>query len=331
MAVRALRFGGLRGFVYLFVWASLLGWPAREAYADPCPGGVLPQNLIGVAQNPLFSGFSANYPWAAMVTWAAVPGIGGTVYGLDAECFDLAEGVMAAPAAGASPVSATVDWNFLDGYLFGRQNAFVTPEAGATGSPFASAQSEFGFRDIFDVTSQGTDPVQLDFSIEFSGVWSEPLCFQGSFRNQPIDQFHLYIRDVTPPPSTSILRASLTTPVDKIGVHPIAGDYSVTILPNTTVVVDLYFLLSVSAPSNTLFENEVCPGGESIAQLDAPSHGLLITFSTPSSGVTIVPRSGIDYSSTVPEPTHGLLAGLAALGLLARRRHGHGHGRKSIC
>ena len=172
------------------------------------------------------------------------------------------------------------------------------------------------------MTSEGTDPVQLDFSVDFSGVWSQELCFQGRFRNQPVDQFHLYIRDITPPPTSSILRASLSTLPDKIGVQPFAGDYSVTIRPNTTVVVDLYYRLSTSAPSNTLFENEVCPGGESIADLDAPTHGLSITFSTPSPGVTIVPRSGINYSATVPEPTHGLLSGVVVLGLLARRVFG---------
>jgi hypothetical protein len=46
----------------------LLCLKPRPAEAAPCPNGVLPQSLLGLASNPIYSGFSAHSPYAAMVT-----------------------------------------------------------------------------------------------------------------------------------------------------------------------------------------------------------------------------------------------------------------------
>jgi hypothetical protein len=80
-----------------------------------------------------------------------------------AECYDLGNGVSVDPSIGSTATSASLDWTFDVGYLFGEHTADISESAAAAGISGATAQSEFGFRDIFDVSSAGTEMVQLDF------------------------------------------------------------------------------------------------------------------------------------------------------------------------
>jgi hypothetical protein len=217
--------------------------------------------------------------------------------------------------------NAQYDAAVLDGRLELAALAGVSqPEAIDNVVAGSNAEVELGFREVFDVASGelGMQDLQIDWSL--AGSWSQAGCSGGEFHQPPYRELRLKV--FSDPPVGSIIEV---LDIHFTGDDVLAFDRLDTaqVHPNGIVYVDVWFKVRAYVQRVTVFGDppEACYGGDSNADFSGPGEGLSIAFHNPTANVAIVPRSGIAYSQTVPEPGRAALVAtaLAALALLGRR------------
>lgn len=292
--------------------------------------------VFGVSSHSLPNNGSEHIPFAGILVGQSDLYVGvqgsGIFSPLDqgvAECHDRA-GVEIAQADDTTDLtppsiasSASYDAQIIDGRLDLAALAGVSQDeainAGVTGS---AAEVELGFREVFDVVSDGLDMRDLEIDWSLAGSWSQLGCSGGEVHQPPYRELRLKV--FSRPPVGATLKVLDVHFNGAPGAEVLEFDRldTVQVHPNATVFADVWFKVRAFVSQQTLVGDESCFGGDSNADFSGPAEGLSIAFHNPDPSVSIVPRSGIEYSQTVPEPGGAPLAAtaLAALAAFARVR-----------
>jgi MYXO-CTERM domain-containing protein len=313
---------------------------AEAAVCSPYGGGINTLDpaelIIGVSGEMLPNSSSDWIPFAGIIVgpsdlYVGVQGepVAAPAMGV-AECHERS-GVAIAQAddtADLTPPSIASNAHYQAEILDGRLElaalaGVAQAEAIANTVVGANAEVELGFREVFDVTSEelGMQDLQIDWSL--LGNWTQAGCGGGEFHQPPHRELRLKVFSDPPVGSTIEVLDIHFTGAPGSQVLEFDRLDTAQVHPNATVFVDVWFKVRAYVTHMTVFGDppQSCFGGDSNADFFGGGEGLDIAFHNPSASVSIVPRSGIPYSQTVPEPGGAALAGgvLAALASLRRR------------
>jgi hypothetical protein len=238
---------------------------------------------------------------------------GCSVTGLvDRECGLLAgQPVAIAGSVGDSGAAAELSSSFANGSWNTRPYALVPSDAVVDGGiGDAGSYTQLGFHDIFDVTSNETAPVPLRIDFDFDGTWTTRACFQGIGAFPPVVEVQLTVRN---PISGKLVDYDVLSGPFEAAIHE---TFAFDANPSTVLRLYLYVVIQAFADTSEELGDDFCFGAESLADFDVE-----LAVRNLDSDVDVVPRSGIRYSTTVPEPgAAALAAAVLSLAALARRR-----------
>lgn len=199
-------------------------------------------------------------------------------------------------------------------------------EAVANEVVFSNAEVELGFREVFDVASDGLAMRDLQIDWSLAGSWTQIGCSGGEFHQPPVRQLRLKVFSDPPVGATVKVLDLHFSGAPGAEVLEFERLDTAQVHPNAVVFVDVWFQVRAFVTRTNVFGDppEACFGGDSNADFSGPDEGLTIAFHNPDPSVSIVPRSGIPYSQTVPQPAGASLAAavLAALGWRAQAGRG---------
>lgn len=331
----------MRGpIVAMFACAAALGAP-RPVRAGEClvngepvapsqlasgleigPAASLPGQLDGVP-------FSVVYSDTAQILWLGCSGgdcLSSVAVG-QAQCGNLVEEPIdfarTREVAGVPEPNALVE-------IVASQQATGKWEVGAVAfvnpgwdeqSGSAAFRFELGTREVIDVTSDSAAE-ELPVEIQLQAVGQTGTlhgCTGNVFRWNPNRTLQFRVREDSnvPPFTRNLVPTQFFT-----GFLVERETYAISVRPNSRLTIDVWMRANINATGANDGLGNQCRGGYSILYFQEPPEpsGIQVRLS-PDPALTLTPRSGLEYLP-VPEPAGGaVVATLALLGVVARRRH----------